>query len=1121
MRPRNAGHDQEVEQLERAIEESRRDYYVTTGGDSRTPPRPLSESYQRNEPKEQRKGRDTQNDLVILRLGVEVDHMRFPDADTMVLIDPPPRLKDQSSSSYAEIVEHYSKYHFVHSQKLFDIGSTKFEKLLSVDKQTRQQRTLRKVLPYGKPVGIKYILDLRPPNEDEEAILFVTELSCTSGILKWHKAGHCFGVSPLLINGQDDIEYVGYVEDTSSKLQDPFQGGTAQALNSPVIVDGTKETQEPTKPAKSKKPPPALPRILNWDGNLPKPPPIQVNEDQEDTGAIQPTSPKKSPVDGPSTISERDQRPPPPHEHEYSPLRHRSAIERLLSAIEHEDPRLDSAPKVWNYFAVAKHFECATHERINGWITKWLYAYPNSNFIQCNPEVCYRIGLGINSYDLTKDAFSILVGEQALMRVRNHGRATSSTSVHGRKRENLDDDEQNRVTHAADQLVARIQATFQDLLAVRPHFFAANDQYDELLKFTPDNEHEELVKHHLMQNLRGYVRMRILAVLYRASLHYVPYDTVLSSHLESKTEAYERYISGCSSFKETYFNLAGEERIFTRTFWMMLNAEFFTEDLAPDFAGEVANRCWSLLSTFSQGLEPLPMVSKSDLEESVNSYNRMLIEINTRTSDAFSRESSREFTRENEDNVQAMQNLSVSSPKRPHFNIPETAASSDISKRRKLAPEPEGQLYATNPDFQPEVEQTTSSSPRIKGEKTLRRTDFDSMKGTALPVRTRATRDVPGGSEHFNAEDRRVPEEEENNDDADIWYPFPDRPSSPSSTRANINVPASAAIGEASDQTNDNPFLTAYSPVITKPHISPSSFGAFSRPTSTFHTRPEWTPAFRLYDFLQGVSTVISNITVLITNPPHLWHLSDRLPTQLIDTLMCLDEEEWKYLPLWAGGNDDGTGGVFDETNVPNLEAGGFSAPGPSIHTGQTPATSMVDGSDGVSITSEDFSDIGSEARSTVGKASAKATEGTVTDTSVRSINSTVSEVGAENMDPLWEMVRGKQAGISDLESTIDGEEDSDSVVPLDKGKARADNKTFLPNDLNPHLDINDDDDRDMYADDNDDDDGTERLSNPGSDVVDDNDDEDFFGDDDWKEKVVASRDGNDDDDDDDGFEHV
>ncbi|KAF7593107.1 hypothetical protein BBP40_012052 [Aspergillus hancockii] len=58
------------------------------------------------------------------------------------------------------------------------------------------------------------------------------------------------------------------------------------------------------------------------------------------------------------------------------------------------------------------------------------------------------------------------------------------------------------------------------------------------------------------------------------------------------------------------------------------------------------------------------------------------------------------------------------------------------------------------------------------------------------------------------------------------------------------------------------------------------------------------------------------------------------------DTVTRLTENEFKYLPLWAGGNDDGTGGVFMDQHIPILEAGGFSTPGPHIHLGSAASTS-------------------------------------------------------------------------------------------------------------------------------------------------------------------------------------
>ncbi|KAF4973717.1 hypothetical protein FZEAL_9244 [Fusarium zealandicum] len=61
--------------------------------------------------------------------------------------------------------------------------------------------------------------------------------------------------------------------------------------------------------------------------------------------------------------------------------------------------------------------------------------------------------------------------------------------------------------------------------------------------------------------------------------------------------------------------------------------------------------------------------------------------------------------------------------------------------------------------------------------------------------------------------------------------------------------------------------------------------------------------------------------------------------------LLTLTNNELKYLPLWAGGCDDGTGGVFEDL-IPMTEMGP-NGPGPAFHTGRTvPSTpSSVSGS--------------------------------------------------------------------------------------------------------------------------------------------------------------------------------
>ncbi|KAI1497328.1 hypothetical protein F5X99DRAFT_413203 [Biscogniauxia marginata] len=55
--------------------------------------------------------------------------------------------------------------------------------------------------------------------------------------------------------------------------------------------------------------------------------------------------------------------------------------------------------------------------------------------------------------------------------------------------------------------------------------------------------------------------------------------------------------------------------------------------------------------------------------------------------------------------------------------------------------------------------------------------------------------------------------------------------------------------------------------------------------------------------------------------------------------VLALSDDEFKFLPLWAGGLDDGTGGVY-ESSVPDAELGPIG-PGPFFRTGGTVATDV------------------------------------------------------------------------------------------------------------------------------------------------------------------------------------
>jgi hypothetical protein len=145
-----------------------------------------------------------------------------PDADTLVYLGAPPQQSDQTNEAYAPIARHFAHFHRIHSNNILSLGSGMFEKLLGPSSQFRTERRLRNqgVFPYGIPCGIKFLLDLRPPIEDEDAILLITELSCSSGILTWVKAQKKYNIPRNIVCGQDGFSLLPRLRNSSGHIRD-------------------------------------------------------------------------------------------------------------------------------------------------------------------------------------------------------------------------------------------------------------------------------------------------------------------------------------------------------------------------------------------------------------------------------------------------------------------------------------------------------------------------------------------------------------------------------------------------------------------------------------------------------------------------------------------------------------------------------------------------------------------------------------------------------------------------------------------------------------------------------------------------------------------------------------
>ncbi|KAL8965111.1 MAG: hypothetical protein Q9183_004021 [Haloplaca sp. 2 TL-2023] len=194
---------------------------------------------------------------------------------------------------------------------------------------------------------------------------------------------------------------------------------------------------------------------------------------------------------------------------ELSPIRHRSAIEKVLSALCGIDPGLNSAVKVYTTATVARFFKIV-QSPLTDYIIRWIRATPNSVFIEALPEVALKIGDGLQNYDLIRDAFAVLVGEAALGSMRSQPPADSS--IFGRKRYELPESYQTRIQYASRCFADRVTQTFQSLVEPQMQWM---ERLPELLKLSSHRcEAMEPVVNETMRTLKAFVRGVLLSILY-------------------------------------------------------------------------------------------------------------------------------------------------------------------------------------------------------------------------------------------------------------------------------------------------------------------------------------------------------------------------------------------------------------------------------------------------------------------------------------------------------------------------------------------------------------------------------------------------------------------------------
>lgn len=510
---------------------------------------------------------------------------------------------------------------------------------------------------------------------------------------------------------------------------------------------------------------------------------------------------------------------------EYTPLRHRSAIERVIVAAYGANPRLDSAPKVWTTFAVTRHLEIVDSP-LTDHIVTWLRHYPNCFFLEVLPEVSLTIADGLKKPDLARDTFAIVVGEEALDNLcraqKPHTRQKQTTF--GRKKEEIPEAYQKRVEYASKAFADRIIAEFDEIVGENMHW--VDDLYQcHLLSRHTQPQVQDIIKS-LKTLLKEYVRGAIFKLLC------INYAFVIGPDLpyEGGEDLFPRL-----ERKSVWCVLSTRERILTRTFWHSLLA--FT--LFKGSSNLDVNDGWMFKAGEDEAVEQrmqacgcYHQVNRKDLRALIIEGADILERLAPRSeSELPIREPSRHGDYADKEHVGPLQLStklsSVRSGQMPCAASRRFASSTDIED-----------LYRSDPSMLAQQQQTEEeTSPLSKV--------LNDAEGQSL--RTRSRNDTIMVGDHTFASS-----EEKNFFDLEAFF---------SETRETIKDFARRKLR----------YTDSYI------RIEPQPLG--------------------------------------ITN-----------------TLVCLDDNEFKYLPLWAGGNDDGTNGVYND-GIPTFDKD-FAAPIPHVHAG-------------------------------------------------------------------------------------------------------------------------------------------------------------------------------------------
>ncbi|KAJ8060236.1 hypothetical protein OCU04_010580 [Sclerotinia nivalis] len=890
------------------------------------------------------------------RNAVEYSKSLLDEGDTQVYISYPGGITFYDSKGDSQPYKVYR----VDSEKLKALGSPKFSQMF--DERPQYWARKRKGLLHHLPDGIRYVLDLTPSEEGDEAVELVSELSCSAGIRNWHLAEQRCGVEKQLVAGDDDVPGPAIVPAKAAeqlRVKNSAAGVVDLVFSPSDLTIDSRLNDEFFRTSLGR----TIPKQAACsDGNFVDDCEMQkaIKNSLEGHVFIGPAA--KAPVG----IVRQDflQAGLKKEVLDYCTIRHRFGIQNLLRIIQGKVPKLDSAPKVWTLFVLAKYYECTSV--VVDYITSWIMNGSNIKFLEILPEASLNIGLGLKVPMITRAAFSILVSEEALnvasrTLCKSHDDRRAAYK-YVRPREELDEDLWNVIQHASQDFCDRIQKTIADLLDERMAWFLELPEYRKICKFEDycykkkdKSKREEAVYERrksviqqLLVNLRSYVRAKIVICL-NQGLQAFEITQANNNQRQVQWDIPEIVTQDVPDASYFYNGLGDRERVLLPYFWRRLR-DVDWDDISME-SPRLALYDPQLLRS-GKGLvdrDTIRSISTCHLEIYVSDFNRE-VNLAVRTENYHPSSPSNPAPKILPPNTKSMDE------ERPNYAFMSAYNQDHAYHQARLAGIRALELELA--EFDGGTDDAASISSVT--------TDSSTKPLLDLPLRPKTSKvTVERTEDGFGVAVKPGPSTQAGNSSE----------SSASKVLENFRTHKSLTTGQA---YKAKPIAkTSYSGLnIDSPVLSEDSFRFSFANTSTPFTansnpnQPVKEPAhnFNLSTFVRQLSHYIEDICLSMLSKPYGSEF-----TILTDTLLCLTDNEWQYLPLWAGGNDDGSGGVTSAdvppayyANVGALTPGvqykgvaGFVGIGSSVNT----SLDVRDGSNWKATVagSETGSDVGNE----------------------------------------------------------------------------------------------------------------------------------------------------------------